>query len=38
MSFQLCEILYAGYQDMPELSSTIASYYYNCYTDDSTSQ
>jgi hypothetical protein len=35
-STQLREILYAGFQDMLVLSSTVASRYYNCCTDGST--
>jgi hypothetical protein len=34
---QLHEILYTDYQDVLVLSSTIASRYYNCSTDGSTS-
>jgi hypothetical protein len=36
MSTQLCEILYTDSQDMLVLSSTVASRYFNCYTDGST--
>jgi hypothetical protein len=36
-SNQLGEILYTDSQDMLALSSTVASHYYNCCTDGSTS-
>jgi hypothetical protein len=36
-STQLNEILHTDSQEMPVLSSTVASRYYNCYTDGSSS-
>jgi hypothetical protein len=36
-STQLCEILYTDFQAMPKLSSTVASRYYKCCSDGSTS-